>query len=391
MTKRTRRSLFVSAGLLAAATAADAAATRVAYIDSFATARGNAFTATADNPSAVFYNSAALVDQEGTRIHANLFTFSAQYEYDGPASEDVDDAPQPIPSFFVAHRLENQPAAIGFGAYAPFGLGVDWGEDSVFNTFGLPYDAELAYIKYHAVIAFEISETFSVGLGASFDDGDVSLSSSGPLGSFEGDDQTVGLSLSALWRPNARHSFGLNYQHHTELDFEGRQTDLILPGPTITSSDATASLTFPESIVFGYSWRPTGKWNFEFNLDWTNWDRVDNLQITNDFEVAPLPLDWKSAFIWQLGGTRYFDNGWQLSAGYTFVENAIPDENFLPVVPDSDRHLFAIGTGYTGEHLYWQATYQFSYDDGRKVDGPLPGGTYDLESQALSLSLGYRF
>ena len=109
-------------------------------------------------------------------------------------------------------------------------------------------------------------------------------------------------------------------------------------------------------------------------------------------------LNWESAFIWELGVTRYLDNGWNVSAGYTYVENAVPDQGLLPIVPDSDRHFFALGVGRDYGNFYWQATYQYTYADERGVsgnDGPLDlpsvNGDYDLDSQAFAFSVGYRF
>ena len=83
-----------------------------------------------------------------------------------------------------------------------------------------------------------------------------------------------------------------------------------------------------------------------------------------------------------------------MSAGYTFVEDAVPDEGFLPIVPDNDRHFFAIGVGQTIGQFFWQATYQYTYSDERSVENPnLPSvaGDFDLDSQAVAFSLGYRW
>ena len=110
------------------------------------------------------------------------------------------------------------------------------------------------------------------------------------------------------------------------------------------TTPSSTHIVFPESIVCGYSYRPNERWNFELNIDWTHWDRVDSLDLRG-IHGANYVLNWKNAFIWEFGATRYWTNGWHLSAGYTFVENAVPDENLLPVVPDHDRHFFAIGLG----------------------------------------------
>lgn len=378
----------------------DAAATRIAYVDPFATARGNAFTATADNPSAVFYNAAGLTQVAGTQVQGQVFAISLGYEFDGDtvAGSKMDDTFQPVPSFFASHKLENTPFTIGFGAYAPFALGTDWGKDAAFANpllggAGVPYKADLAYIKYHAVLAWQITDTLSVAAGASFDDSEVEIKANAI--EFDGSDQMLGYSLSLLWQPKQEHSFGLNYQAGTKADFEG-STEILLPAPS-GPLEASAELIFPESIIFGYSYRPNQNWNFEFNLDWTNWDRVDRLALQTAVPLPAYELNWESAFIWELGATRYFDHGWHLSAGYTFVENAVPDAEFLPIVPDSDRHFFAIGLGQSLDRFSWMLTYQQAFDDGRSVSGnqqsptSTPDGEYDLDSQAVAFSLNVSF
>lgn len=389
----------------------DAAATRIAFVDPFATARGNAFTATADNPSAVFYNAAGLTQVEGTQVQGNVFAISLGYEFDGAAGDErMDDDYQPVPSVFISHKFEDSPISIGFGAYAPFALGTDWGSDAVFATpttpspfdpaLRVPYAADLQYVKYHAVVAWQATETLSLAAGLSFDDTSAKLKTNAL--EFDGKDDTIGYSLSLLWQPNVHHSFGLNYQAKTEATYDGDVSGpAILLGTAGATNrvDSEATLIFPESIVFGYSYRPNEHWNIEFNLDWTNWDRVNELELKNLppalGAAGTYELNWESAFIWELGVTRYFEDGWHVSGGYTYVENAVPDADFLPIVPDSDRHFFAIGVGRSYENLSWQLTYQQAFASERKVSGnttsPTIDGDYDLDSQAIAFSVNYSF
>ena len=35
-----------------------------------------------------------------------------------------------------------------------------------------------------------------------------------------------------------------------------------------------------------------------------------------------LPFNWNSNFIYSVGGTHCFDNGWNVSAGYNFIANS---------------------------------------------------------------------
>lgn len=401
MTRITKTTILVGLSLASALTTY-AAATRVAFVDAFATARGNAFTATADNASAVFYNGAGLTQLEGTQIQGNVFAVSLDYSADTALGKDkIDDEFQAVPSAFISHNLKDSPLAFGFGVYSPFALGADWGNDAAFAVDPrVPYEADLVYTKYHAVVAWQVTETLSLSAGVSYDDTDIEIKTNAL--EFDGDDNSVGFSLSALWQPSAKHSFGLNYQAKTEVTYDADTTLSEAFAPFAGNYKTEADLTFPESIVFGYSYRPNEQWNIEFNVDWTNWDRVNDLTIEGlapdlaDFSFYD--LNWESAFIWELGVTRYFDNGWNVSAGYTYVESAVPDQGFLPIVPDSDRHFFALGVGRDYGNFYWQATYQYTYADERGVsgnDGPLDlsnvNGDYDLDSQAVAFSVGYRF
>jgi len=394
------KTIFLSAGILLSTLQMYGVGSRIAYADAFATARGNAFTATADSASAVFYNIAGLTQLEGSDVQANVYAFSASHTFSGEfvGNAESDDDYQPLPNFFAAHKFKDEPFAIGLGIYAPFALGVDWGEDAPFAPLG--YESDLAYVKNHIALAWQITKTFSVGMGISYDDADITLKTTGPLGTFTGDDQTVGHALSLLWQPSKNHSFGLNYQAATKMTFDGKQKDFLIPGVGLFSSNATAELDFPESIVAGYSWRPNDKWNIEFNVDWTNWDKVDDLIISNDVYTTPVALNWESAFLYEIGVTRYFENGWNVSMGYTYAENAIPAGDFSPLVPDADRNFLNIGIGREYAEFYWQIAYQFTFDTKRTLSQTptsatdpaiLTNGEYDLESQSLAFSIGYKF
>jgi len=389
----------LAAVLASTATPTQAAATRIAFVDAFATARGNAFTATADNPSAVFYNAAGLTQIEGSSVRANAYSIALDYEFeDGGRDAAMDNEFQTVPSAFFAHRFEDAPLAAGIGVYAPFALGSDWERQAPFAD--VAFEGDLRYVKTHPTLAWQMTDTFSVAVGPTFDHADLTLKNDNPaLGGlkFEGNDRDVGFTVAARWAPNEHHAFGLNYQGRTTMNFSGTTT---LGG---AAQSGRAELEFPESVVFGYSWRPNERWNLEFNLDWTNWDRVNTVDLRNSAgpDLA-FPLNWDSAFIWEFGATRHWPDGWHLSGGYTFVENAVPDADFIPIVPDSDRHFFALGLGREGERFAWQLTYQVAFANERDVSGssfqatpPFPDaqvdGDYDLDSQALAASVEYRF
>jgi len=57
-------------------------------------------------------------------------------------------------------------------------------------------------------------------------------------------------------------------------------------------------------------------------------------------------LDWEGAWYYKFGATRYFDNGWSVSAGYIYSQSAVPDAHYSPIVGDEPRRWLSVGTEY---------------------------------------------
>ncbi|HZL41794.1 MAG TPA: outer membrane protein transport protein, partial [Verrucomicrobiae bacterium] len=95
---------------------------------------------------------------------------------------------------------------------------------------------------------------------------------------------------------------------------------------------------------------------------------------------------------------RYLGKGWQVSGGYIFNENSVPDGHYSPLVADLDRHFFSVGTGYKGKTYGFDIAYQVGYGAARTVKGSMTSaagqsadGTYDFLSHAVVVTLGLHF
>src|SRR4026209_1629862 len=78
---------------------------RVFDHDAFATARGNAFVATADNPSAVYYNPASITRLKGPNARAAVNVLNVMAGYESHAFRDVNTSDDfaLLPGFFYAY------------------------------------------------------------------------------------------------------------------------------------------------------------------------------------------------------------------------------------------------------------------------------------------------
>lgn len=369
---------------------------RVDDKDALATARGNAFTATADNPSAVYYNPAGITQiNEPTALGGGYGVYFDvdMRDLNGQSfSNDTDY--QFAPHAYFTMPVRKLPVTIGFGFYVPFGLENNWPDDTTFST--LATESKFEYLRFSPVVAWEITPTMSVAAGLAFDHGKADLRRTDPLLNrihLEGSDQDIGYILGWHWRPSRKHYFGATYRSRTTFNLEGEMN----AGPFET--DIRARFPFPDVIVAGYSYRPSRNWNFEFNLDWTNWDILDSVAIKADNPAmnSEMPFHWKSSFIYKFGATRFFNRGYRVSAGYMFSENSIPDEHFNPAVADSDRHLVSAGLGRTHQRIHWDVAYQFGYSPTRKVRGSesptteTADGDYKSQVHAVSFSVSYVF
>jgi long-chain fatty acid transport protein len=224
----------------------------------------------------------------------------------------------------------------------------------------------------------------------------------------------VGYNLGILWQPHEKISFGATFRSSTSLNFQGNTdfqwTDKGTPTPQQRS--ASSNFTFPLTAVLGVSYRPTPKWNLEFDANCTDWNSFNTVTIeqsgppvTSPFQQNTLVnLGWQASWMYEFGLTRYFDSGWHLSAGYVFNENSVPDQYYTPLAADMDRHFFSVGTGFKGKTFDFDIAYQFGYGPSRTVTGSMPpvsieqlnathpaDGKYGFTSQAVIVSAGIHF
>ncbi len=377
---------------------------RIIDYDAFAAARGGAYVATADNPSAIAYNPAGITQLAGHQFRLGTYALTYQASYTSPTGRQSETKREfhALPQFFYTFTPANCALSFGLGAYSPYGLSLQWPEDTGFRSVGL--EGRLTYFRLNPVVGWRIHQTFSVAAGPTlnFAETDLRQGLSPVAGNdqfrFKGNGADVGFNLGLLWHPHSKHSLGLHYRGPTTANFQGHSETTSTVPPLSLSQSASADLPFPQIITAGWSWRPTPRWNLEFNADWADWSAVQSLSIHQTTPLPPIRLDWRSSWNFSCGATRYFANGWRTSAGYIYSENSVPDPHFTPLVPDSERHVFSVGAGRSGKHRTWDAAYQLTYGSPRTIQGSAPSlagqsadGRYEFLAHAFTVSLGRRF
>ena len=192
-------------------------------------------------------------------------------------------------------------------------------------------------------------------------------------------------------------AIGVNYRSATTIDFEGhvntRPNDPFPPYFSDTRSHA--SVQFPQFVAGGISFRPTTNWNFEVDLDWTDWDNVNRIVFKGTpLGNIPFILNYTSGFMYEFGVTRQLGEGYFLNLGFFYSENSSPTHSFNPIVPDSDLFLPGIGVGHRGQRWDWAVAYHCGINPGRDISNnvnPTVNGTYKSLNNAFNISATYKF
>ena len=143
---------------------------RLADQDAFATARGEAFVATADNASAIYYNPAGLTQLEGVNFRGGVYGIYLDPTFSPPSGAansgstyHIEHQWAAVPQFFATYTPEDWPLSFGLGVYSPYGGNMDWPQDTGFRTVAT--GGSLTYVTINPVVALKLAPGLSIAGG----------------------------------------------------------------------------------------------------------------------------------------------------------------------------------------------------------------------------------
>lgn len=340
-----------------------------------------AFTAQADDGSAMYHNVGGLAfQQEGSfDLGVTLITFSeADFEGNAPFPGTDATGEQESQIFFPPHVYWVRPVTdrftFGVSLNSPFGLTTSW--DNVDQWAGrfLSYEAELQVVDLGANFGYRVTDTFGVGVGVLGRASTVQLARrAGTINPFtfnvvdvadvtlESDlDFGYGFQVGLLHKVNNSFSWGLSYRSSVEVDYSGEgRLDQISTGNAQLDAAVAASLPlgvdlpietaidFPDQASLGLAFALTQYTVLEVDVNWTGWSSFDSVTIdftTADALDSELPQGWDDAYNYRVG-VRWDsgDSEWRL--GYVYDESPQPDEGVSPLLPDANRNGITLGYG----------------------------------------------
>ena len=141
-----------------------------------AAGQGNAFSAQADDPSAIHYNPAGLTQVDGVQVLSGTTLVGGSVKFTSPTGIDSrgdfgGSVALPPPSYsyvsanlgvFGWNSLSN--VTVGLGLTSPFGLNTRYAVDGPFNT--AVTSAALPLIDIKPTVAYKLNDQLAIGVGA---------------------------------------------------------------------------------------------------------------------------------------------------------------------------------------------------------------------------------
>lgn len=391
-------------------------------------AMGGAYTAIAFDPSAVYFNNAAITRLGGfqgligTTLIAPSVSFRGPY---GPtvSNPTIAESDMHKQSFFPSHayftyQVDNN-LFVGLGFNTPFGLGTEWDNNWVGKDVSIKID--LKTFSFNPVIAYKLNDQLSFGAGLQYNLGSVkiirgagiALNSSSPafgeaVANLEGTtNSAIGFTVGGLAQLSKELSLGVSYRSQVKYAFKGTASST---GPSQFASllphgDISADLKTPAELVIGAGYQVNDKWLLSADFQYVWWSSYDTLKVNfSDASQKSIvdPREYENTYTARIGAEYKYSEKLALRVGFLFDRNPVTDERVEASLPDANRLGYSLGFGYkVSDKITVDASYLYLHFLERtvttsKVSYTPSGsayfnGTYNNMANLVSLSIAYKF
>lgn len=393
-----------------------AAGFRLPDQDAAALGMAGAFAGQADNAATVWYNPAGMTQLDGTRISGGVIgIYPVLTHENNTGATDVSGRDVHLPVHFYATHKMNDAIAFGVGINNPFGLSTDWDQNTSATKYVATY-SKVVTLEVNPNIAYKLNDSTSIAFGVAYVHLGATLEKTvnvilpGPilLGDhnfrLSGDGDGWGANAAVLSRISPNLQVGLSYRSRVKIDIKG---DVGLSGgPAAASATGQTTITLPDLIQLGVSYKASDRLTLNADLDYTMWSTFDRIVVmsSNPLFNTTDEKQWHDVWCFRIGGQYQVSNQWKLRAGYVHDKNPVGEARFDTRTPDADRQGVTIGAGYETGKVTVDLAYMYLRFNKRTISNSLAdndpnpltpddslNGAYKSRAHLAGITVGYKF
>jgi len=393
-----------------------------------------------DDASGVYFSPGGLAMQgSNVSVGVTLVRASGSFIYDPGmqptgTSQTVkrDWETVPVPQAFASYKVSPR-VAVAVGAFAPYGLTLEWPvcptsdphcAGTNFEGRYTGYDNSLRSIYVQPTLSFAVVPGhLSIGAGLDYVHSTIEVHQ-------RADAPTIGLRgtdiadaelsgsgngitghVGAVLRAGEKTSFGVRYLHSVKVDLDGDADFTQIPTGTVfdpllaaqfaangplADQGISTSIKFPSQLVVGVSYRPLEIVNLLFDWQHTTWSTFDKFDI--DFANASaadrtLNLNYRNTNTFRFGTQIDWSDALAFRLGYRYNNAATP--RGTPFLPEGERNYYTAGLGWRPFHaLSTDFSFQYIHQPDRRgavrPDEPTVG-IYTAKGMTFGFTLAYHF
>jgi long-chain fatty acid transport protein len=404
---------------------------------------GGAFAAVADDGSALFYNPAGIAFQPGFRMQMDGVFVHGEFRFTPSAvpagtivpEKGYDGFRRPrvlvLPNMFMTKAMGPK-WTLGFGAFAPFGLGGNWTDFKDGDPANIKFVArfhtsrpKMESIWFQPTAAYRLNDRMSIAVGVAWVHTHVLLEQSiiNPYAEgvvfgqqlapavfpnsdpaqaakviarllpegrsrLAGTSNNIGGSLGFLYRDRkGKYSFGASYRTAVVQHFKAKAsfaftTDYplrVAAGPEVFAAlfpnqDVRAQLTTPGTYIVGVSRAFARKTLVAVDFKVQDYRRMKDVVINfsrNQGTVTPAEVRQQFDFHNAYAVHAGFERvmkGMSIRGGWTYDGTPVPEKSVSPLWPDSSRLNFTAGASRRKGNKEFSLFYQFTHFLTRTTD-----------------------
>lgn len=328
---------------------------------------GGAFVAVADDPTAIYWNPAGLMQLEGTRVTFGFDSTIPGLSYNPYTAADPTGVTTSrehaktefyiAPSIFASSDFID-PVVLGIGFYLPYATGGKFSSASqaVLN----PLDGRIYTLEISPAVAVRLHRLISIGAGFRLNYIKDKLNGqliapiygapfAGNFANINTDGWGMGATAGILIGPYKNLRFGVSYRSMMNPKLSGTFTLNDASGATLVTDDIDLELKFPNQVRIGLAYDVNQKLLLATQFDWEQNSQIENFVVTfatPGFGTFALPANYNNSYTWHLGGRYLVNQNWTARMGYTYDDRSVPDAANNRITGDVNAHEIAAGASY---------------------------------------------